>query len=600
MTVVRLRCPQCSAVVKIGEDVAARYPMVRCAQCQGLVNVASDRMPTATTSATPRKKTPRRRSSVNRIPVGMIVGILTGLVLLASLGVGIYLLIDQMGGSGPERNMKKGIALMEKMVETLEGVKEPGDVAPAIDKLRALQKEAKEYSDKNKTLLSELDEATKARLLEDYLPQIMKLQNRLSMAFGKMMSNPSLAKMLPRESGLLQTFFGMAGDLKLADQPHATANVIPQPGMDNEMKRSPTSTNNSAPDADEIARKDLEFLLITRTNRAKMIPDLLNNIHNSESAEPVLKVLSSLIDELQDNHLKITKIEEEKVLRPDNATTRKAQNELRKITSDIEAQLQRLSKLEGMQRTVQQIKRMLGHAKLMVYYETPVAGNQESSTDNPFKEAKPAKSDPENPFKPASPPEQNTSPEIDNLLDQLKGKDFFKKMDVVKEIASIRVVETQKKAVLDALLNVLEDNEIHQKHEVFKACRKWATTEEDRELIGQHAETLLKDHWCKKDALRYFADNQVVSASKEVARLLKDHFERKEAAECLITMGNAAQKAVMPHLTDLEPQVRYITIEILARIGDKDAIPELQKVQNDRLVGTAAKQAIKVILSRNK
>lgn len=401
---------------------------------------------------------------------------------------------------------------------------------------------------------------------------------------------------------MLQTFFGVAGDLKLTDQPHVSADAFPK-ARDIGQNAIPRPVNNSAPDADDIARQDLEHLLITRTNRAKMIPDLLNNIRNSESAEPVLKVLSSLIDDLQENYRKITKIEEEKVLRPDNSITRKAQDELREITSDIEAQLQRINKLEGMQSTVQQIKRMLGNAKLMVYYETPVAGNQAKPDDNPFKDMKPkesAKGEPENPFKPASPPEQNTSPEIDNLLDQLKSKEFFKRMDGVKEIASIRVVESQKKAVLEALLNVLEDNEIHQKHEVFKACRKWATTQEDRELIGQHAETLLKDHWCKKDALRYFGDNQVVSSCKEIARLLKDNFERKDAYDALVAMGNVAQKAVLPHLTDLEPQVRYVTIEILARIGNKDAIPELQKVQNDRQVGTAAKQAIKVILSRNK
>lgn len=342
MTMVRLRCPKCSSVFKIGEDVVARHPVMRCSQCQGLVNVTSDRVPTVTPSTTPQGTTRSCQSSSPRYPFGMVVGIPGGLLLLAGFGVGMYYL-------------------------------------------------------KN--------------------------------------------------------------------------------------------------------------------------------------------------------------------------------------------------------------KHMLDHAKLMVHYETQVAGNQAKPDDNPFKDMKPkesAKGVPENPFKPASPPEQNTSPEIDNLLDQLKSKEFSKRIDGVKEITSMPVVESRKKAVLDALLIVLEDNEIHQKQDVFKACRKWATTEEDRELIGQHAETLLKDHWCKKDALRYFGDNQVVSASKEVARLLKDNFERKEAAECLITMGNVAQKAVMPHLTDLEPQVRYITIDILARIGDKDAIPELQKVQNDRLVGTAARQAIKVILSRNK
>lgn len=600
MTVVRLRCPQCSAVVKIDEQIASRHPMVRCAQCQGLVNVASDRIPSAIPSATPKNKSKRRKSSVNRFPLGMVAAILAGLLLLAGLGVGLYFLIEKAGGSGPEHNMKKGIALMEQMVETLESVNEPGDVAPAIDKLRALQREAKEYSDRNKTRLSELDEATKARLLEDYLPRVLKLQNRLSMALGKMMSNPALAKMLPREPGLLQTFFGMAGELKLEAQPRASARTIPQAGIDSEFQAPPPADNNSAPDPDDLARRELENLLITRTNRARMIPDLLNSIRDTESAEHSINILSSLLGDLQDNYRKITKIENEQVLRPDNAITRKAQDELRQIMSEIEVQLQRINKLEGMQSRVQQIKSMLGNAKLMIYYETPAAGNQQSQADNPFKESKSPRKDPDNPFNPASTSEQNNSPEIDNLLDQLQSREFFKKLDGINKIASLSVVESRKKTVLNALIELLEDRDMQHKQEVFKACRKWATTQEDRELLGQHAEALLKDHWCKPDALRYFGENQVISASKEVARLLKDNFDRKSAAESLIAMGSAAQKAVLPHLTDLEPQVRYIVIEILARIGTKDAIPELQKVQNDRMVGTAAKQAIKVILSRNK
>jgi hypothetical protein len=49
---------------------------------------------------------------------------------------------------------------------------------------------------------------------------------------------------------------------------------------------------------------------------------------------------------------------------------------------------------------------------------------------------------------------------------------------------------------------------------------------------------------------------------------------------------------------DLDNQVRHITIEVLARIGTKTSIPELQKLNNDRFVGLAARQAIKIIAAR--
>jgi HEAT repeat protein len=89
-----------------------------------------------------------------------------------------------------------------------------------------------------------------------------------------------------------------------------------------------------------------------------------------------------------------------------------------------------------------------------------------------------------------------------------------------------------------------------------------------------------------------------VAAASELANLLKDTFEKTEAARALISMGPEAEKAVMPFVTYLESQVRQIAVEILARIGTKECIPELQKIQNDRQVGLAARQAIQLIRKR--
>lgn len=187
---------------------------------------------------------------------------------------------------------------------------------------------------------------------------------------------------------------------------------------------------------------------------------------------------------------------------------------------------------------------------------------------------------------------------LDDTLGRLTGGDWVRKREALNELQSARVEEDRRKEVLDALFNLFDDKDIHSKVDVLKAYKKWASTQEQKERLGTIAESLLADTWVKKDILRFYADNKVVSASTEVARKLKDVFDRKEAAECLIAIGSEAETAVLPHLTDLDGQVRHMAIEVLARIGTRKSVPELQKLNTDRQVGLAARQAIKIIMAR--
>ncbi|MFT3880664.1 MAG: HEAT repeat domain-containing protein [Gemmatales bacterium] len=217
----------------------------------------------------------------------------------------------------------------------------------------------------------------------------------------------------------------------------------------------------------------------------------------------------------------------------------------------------------------------------------------------------PGKTDGGNPFESVpssgkSTPSAGKGGVMDPIIAKLSSNEHFKKQEGLKEAQSAKVDEGSRAAVLEALLKLCSDSDIHQKVELLKAYKKWATTQEDKEKLGEHAEVFIKDHWAKKDALRYFGENKVISASKEVAYLLKDNFDRKDAAETLIAMGSDAEKAVIPHLTDLEPQVRQMAIEVLARIGTPACIPDLQKLKSDRFVGRAASQAITLINGRKK
>jgi len=190
------------------------------------------------------------------------------------------------------------------------------------------------------------------------------------------------------------------------------------------------------------------------------------------------------------------------------------------------------------------------------------------------------------------------SASLDDTLSKMTGTDWVKKRDALSELQTIKIEEERRKEVLDALFNLFDDKDIHNKTDVLKVYKKWASTQEQKERLGTIAESLLADHWTKKDILRFYADNKVSSASNEVARKLKDVFDRKEAAECLIAIGSEAEPAVIPYLGDLDNPVRHMAIEVLARIGTKNCLPELQRLQNDRFVGLAARQAIKIINSR--
>lgn len=187
---------------------------------------------------------------------------------------------------------------------------------------------------------------------------------------------------------------------------------------------------------------------------------------------------------------------------------------------------------------------------------------------------------------------------LDDTIGKLTSTDGHNRRVGFMEIQSAKVEEERRKEVLDALFGLFDDREVINKSDILKVYRKWAATQEQKERLGTIAEVMLKEHFIKKEMLRYYGDNKISSASKEVARLLKEVFDRKEAAECLIAIGSDAEPAVIPYLNDLDNQVRHMAIEVLARIGTKNCLPDLQRLQNDRFVGLAARQAVKIISAR--
>lgn len=639
MSLVRLQCPACSAIVKVTEEIVAQHPLVRCAKCQGLVTVATSRViepviaPVANDDDVdfkPKKK--KRKKQRAPVPVGLITGIIIGLLAMVGVGVGIYFLVDHFGVSGPEKTLKKTLAFLQKIVDTMESINTPDDVVKAKDKIAGLEREAKEIQELSAKTLLEVDPATNAKLVEKYMPQMSDLQSRLFAVIMKLQKNPQVAQALQNlagSGGLGGEIFGNAGVVGGFNAP-PQAFRPPNNFSNRQQNNSPPQNQNTGTSSSNNLMM-FEHALLARNTLASAIPDVLSNVRDSDSAEHASLTLDAMVMGLksQDQQLKEheRKLEAERINR-NSQVVEEAQRDFKKTVKEIRLHLDRIKAMSDLRLVHGKMTRQLSEVGLYDNATTTASNDNPSDAGNPFQPStsnnagsKPTGSNPfepsssgsgnaskpqgNNPFEPAPSGNKNTNnpamnSELDGTISKLTSTDHFKKMDGVREINSAKIDDARRKEVLEALKNLCEDSDMHQKADVVKAFKKWAATQEDKNLLGGCAESLLKDPWAKKDALRFYGENKVTSAAKEVARLLKDHFERKDAAEALIAMGSDVEKELTPYLSDLEPQVRQMAIEVLARIGTKASVPDLQRLLSDRAVGLAAKQAIQLINGRKK
>lgn len=173
------------------------------------------------------------------------------------------------------------------------------------------------------------------------------------------------------------------------------------------------------------------------------------------------------------------------------------------------------------------------------------------------------------------------------------------KDDVIKALLLKQPTDEDRQLVLQALVQQFEGVGFRNLEGLFKLFKKWVKTQADKELFGPCVETLLKDYGLRRDVILWCGDNKVVSSSQGIARMLRDNLEYTEAAQALIKIGRGAEEAVIPYLDDLEPRPKHYAIEVLARIGTRNCIPGLRKLQNDPNVGLAAKQALRIVSQRN-
>ncbi|HQR07494.1 MAG TPA: hypothetical protein PLN21_11760 [Gemmatales bacterium] len=605
MPLVRLQCPACASIVKISDEIVAQHPLVRCAKCQGLVTVATSRVIEQSASADdsddysykPKKK--KKKSPGSAVPVAMIVGIVVGLLVFVGAGIGIYFLINHFGGSPLDKQFKQGLAIMQRMADAFDTMQTPQDVPRVFDQIKTCAADLKQLDEDNRNAGIDTHGEQANKVAEKYMPEYLKLTQRITSVMTRLAMNPAMAQ------AIKENIARLGPDLQQAMMRGSLNREAMQPQLNFGNNVPGSTTPTLSLQSHTMQQQQLEQALISKSLQAKMLPGVLEEIRDSQTAELNLLRIDAVIQSLTNIDRTIKQLERE-VGRSRTTSGQNALHDIEKTIDELAVHLARIERLSDLgsvhARIVSKLSEVGLASSTSITASKRPPGNDsgnplESSPSGRVRRA-PGKTDGGNPSEPAA--SRGMSGSMDSMIAKLTSNDHFTKLEGLKEAQSAKVDEGSKTAVLDALLKLCGDSDVHQKVEVLKAYKKWATTQEDKEKLGEHAEVMLKDHWTKKDALRYFGENKVVSASKEVAYLLKNNFDRNDAWDTLIAMGSEAEKAVIPHLTDLEPQVRQMAIEVLARIGTPACIPDLQKLKSDRFVGRAASQAITLINSRKK
>ncbi|HQR07631.1 MAG TPA: HEAT repeat domain-containing protein [Gemmatales bacterium] len=589
---IRLQCPQCAVIVKVSDDTVSRHPVVRCANCQGLVPVRQCIIREPAQPA-PAKRRPLKLRRSNSSQVPLVVGIVAGLLVLCGGGFALYW-FNRAPSAGQIAAMKSenidNLSLdalyqrldtvNEAIVQTLGSVNTRRDAERLETTVNDLFAEMHRVNAAISNHESKLTEEEREKNRSSHMPKMLAMLRRLSAIQLRHRNNPELA----------QFFADMAASRYAR--------------LDRDA--SPTSSNSPSKPyrsvADEAAQ-DTPHLTQCIQKLSTLIARLENVTQPSQ--------LSGLIEDVEAYHRELEQI---RTQTSDNtlqflwaaSANKKFYNEsIGQLSARLDAVYQRWQRIPGFRQALVQhadrIKRLSLDDKLFGFFAVDLL-NPENLPDLDLPDAK-------------SPPQNKTrgnarQPETDKPPRSISAAEFIEhlrkmrpheKSDTFKSFTMQPVRDADRDYALVVLAFFMEDSDFHEKEEVFKLFKKWAGTQTQKEKVGLHAEELLKHHGTRRDAIRWFGENKVISAGKEVARVLRDRDddERNDAAMSLIAMGPQAEPIVIPYLDNLEPRTRHLAIEILARIGTRECMPALRKLLKDANNGLAAKQALIIIDKRH-
>lgn len=589
---VRLQCPACKAVVKISEEMSRQHPMVRCAGCQGLVSVVNHQVVEKSAAVRRTKKTVRRRSA---FPAAMVIGVVFGLLALTGLGIGIYFLIssgnaarrieamqkEEIGNLSGDALVDRMCQLTEMMLVELEKINTPQDVIHSrkiLDDIGIEMRRVDSRMDMRALREKSMDEV--GRILITIAQRLKPLEARFKAVQERFKSNPLLSEAIS-QVGISSLHTGF----------------VPSP---NPKRGNPRSgiLRDEVDEYENGGRQQLflECVQALRTlafqAEAIRVPFQLRSF--VDEFEKYKEQLDSLKDRTREKNLRFIGLS----FAQRNEYDAECQTLVSKIQTLISAMLTRDDYRQAMAESANEYSDLkldsLVYGQFVVTIPqvgSNLTGTRPRNRGRAAENNSPATSRPDLNLNNMSPREQ---------LNAFKQAKFHEKLDILRMLQSLPVSDDLRKDVLETACEMMESSDLKSQHDdLFPVFKKWAKTQQEKEMVGKYAVTFLNDFGLKKSAMRWYGENKVISASKEIARSLKEQsHDNKEAADALIEMGSGAEPSVIPILNDIEPKTRHMAIEILARIGTKDSLAPLRKLYNDPQVGLAAKQAARIIGTR--
>ncbi len=166
------------------------------------------------------------------------------------------------------------------------------------------------------------------------------------------------------------------------------------------------------------------------------------------------------------------------------------------------------------------------------------------------------------------------------------------------ELSTAKLMPDQRLAAARAIRPLVTDGESRVRDTARNAMNTLASPDDSDFLLELLAST--------DDSARQFATELLVRfkdarAAKPIAVLLSDSHKSYPAGKALISLGSAAEPAVIPYLRHEDPFTRKRAAEVLTEIGTSASLATLQTAAKDPdfFVKVAAERALNAIKSRS-
>jgi HEAT repeat protein len=180
---------------------------------------------------------------------------------------------------------------------------------------------------------------------------------------------------------------------------------------------------------------------------------------------------------------------------------------------------------------------------------------------------------------------------ITQALSDVQGTDVFRRGDALNELLKAQPNE-RKEEVIQVIEPLLKDRDRGVRAKSIEILGVWGGKEQAPTIIKMLDD---EDGGAREASMRTLAKLQDERAIAPICLRLTNFFDRGHASKALKEFGVKAQVEVSKYCVHSDAGVRHEATKLLGQIGDKEAIPALQKLINqkqDRRLAEVATQAL--------